>query len=109
MRTPIFLGVILVLALSVVSKGQTTAADFFNRGLERGKAKDADGAIADYAKAIELEPRMVAAYVNRSKARNAKGDFNGAISDTTRAIELGHPEIYLAYYHRVSHGGRITM
>ena len=100
MRTHIVLGAILLLALSAASNGQSTAADFFSHGLERGKAKDADGAIADYTRAIELDPKMAAAYVNRAKALNDKGDYVGAIADSTTAIELGHPEIYLAYYHR---------
>src|SRR5205085_1043402 len=44
--------------------------------------------IADYTKAIEIDPRSEFAYVNRGNARDNKGDDDGAIADYNRAIEL---------------------
>ncbi|MBI2899966.1 MAG: tetratricopeptide repeat protein, partial [Planctomycetes bacterium] len=55
-----------------------------------------DGAIADYTKAIELDPRNGRTYDNRADAKKAKGDLDGAIADYTKAIELD-PK-YPTYY-----------
>ena len=53
------------------------------------KAKgDLDGAIADYNRAIELNPKYASAYYNRGNAKEAKGDLDGAIADFKRATEV---------------------
>ena len=48
-----------------------------------------DGAIADFNRAIELNPKDDAPYYNRAQAKRLKKDTAGAIADYTRAIELG--------------------
>ena len=60
---------------------------------------DLAGALADYAKAIEIDPRYASAYFNRGIVRQAKGDLDSAIADYTRAIELD-PRYAKAYYGR---------
>ena len=60
-----------------------------NRGIEKGKEGDLDGAIADFTRAIELNPKDDAPYYNRAQAKRLKKDAAGAIADYTRAIELG--------------------
>lgn len=82
-------------------RGQTlnTAADYLNRGVEKVQKGDFDGAIADYTKAIEIDPRYVQAYGNRGIARKAKGDLDGAIADYTKVVEID-PRDRLAYYNR---------
>jgi serine/threonine protein kinase/tetratricopeptide (TPR) repeat protein len=47
-----------------------------------------DEALADYGRALELEPSFVGARSNRSYARFCCGDFEGAIEDCNRAIEI---------------------
>ncbi len=64
-------------------------ADLVNRGIEKGKKGDLDGAIADFTRAIELNPKDDAPYYNRAQAKWLKKDGAGAIADYTRAIELG--------------------
>jgi Flp pilus assembly protein TadD len=44
-----------------------------------------DGAIADYSKAIELDPKDASAWFARSLARKAKGDQVGADADLAQA------------------------
>jgi tetratricopeptide (TPR) repeat protein len=61
---------------------------FVNRGSARGFNGDANGAIADFSRAIELDPKSLSASYNRGIARLQKGDYNGAIADLSRAIEL---------------------
>ena len=48
-----------------------------------------DGAIADFNRAAELNPKDDAPYYNRAQARRLKNDTTGAIADYTKAIELG--------------------
>ncbi|HMF80187.1 MAG TPA: tetratricopeptide repeat protein [Candidatus Acidoferrum sp.] len=63
--------------------------DLVNRGIEKGKKGDLDGAIADFDRAITLNPKDDAPYYNRAQARRLKKDAAGAIADYTKAIELG--------------------
>ena len=49
---------------------------------------DEDRAIADYGKAIEINPRYANAYNNRSIAYRAKGDNEHAGADYSKAIEI---------------------
>ncbi|MFL6504906.1 MAG: tetratricopeptide repeat protein [Candidatus Udaeobacter sp.] len=63
--------------------------DLVNRGIEKAKNNDVDGAIADFNRAAELNPQDDAPYYNRAQARQLKNDKAGAIADYTKAIELG--------------------
>ncbi len=59
-----------------------------------------DKAIAEYNKAIELNPEYAEAYYNRGTAyAQGKGQFDQAISDFTKAIEL-NPKHAKAYNNR---------
>jgi len=60
---------------------------------------DREGALADYTKVIELDPRNVGAYNNRGNRKRDKGDLDGAIADYTRALEV-NPRYALAYNNR---------
>src|SRR5436190_5363014 len=73
--------------------------DLVNRGIEKAKNGDLDGAIADFDRAIQLDPKDAAIYNNRGLAKQAKGDFNAAIADFNRAIEL-NPKDAVAYSNR---------
>jgi tetratricopeptide (TPR) repeat protein len=63
--------------------------DLVNRGIEKGKEGNLDGAIANFTRAVELNPKDDAPYYNRAQAKWLKKDTAGAIADYTRAIELG--------------------
>jgi tetratricopeptide (TPR) repeat protein len=67
----------------------TSNNDLVNRGIEKAKNGDLDGAIADFNRAAELNPKDDAPYYNRAQARGLKNDKAGAIADYTKAIELG--------------------
>jgi tetratricopeptide (TPR) repeat protein len=49
---------------------------------------DIDRAIADYTRAIELNPNYGPAFEARGRAYARKGDYIRAIADVTRASEL---------------------
>ena len=79
--------------------GQTTANEFNARGVGKRAKGDLEGAIADFTKAIELNPEFAAAYNNRGGAKREKNDLDAAIADFTKAIEL-KPAYAVAYNHR---------
>src|SRR6266567_2305233 len=73
--------------------------DFFNRAGAKKAAGDLDGAIADYDRAIQLDPKDAAIYNNRGLAKQEKSDLDGAIADYNRVIELD-PKFAKAYCDR---------
>ena len=66
---------------------------------QKDDLKDYNGAIADYTKAIELNPNYANAYYNRGISKHNLKDYNGAISDYNKAIEID-PNYANAYYNR---------
>jgi tetratricopeptide (TPR) repeat protein len=62
---------------------------FYNRGYAWFALKGYDKAIADYGKAIELEPRLGLAYNNRALSRAVAGsDLVAALNDSDQALKL---------------------
>ena len=59
-----------------------------NRGIAKISMKDIDGAIADYTKALEINPKYTNSYINRSNALLMKKDIRGAIKDLNQAIMI---------------------
>jgi tetratricopeptide (TPR) repeat protein len=78
-------------ANSPAASGASDASDndLVNRGIEKAQKGDLDGAIADFNRAAELNPKDDAPYYNRAQARRLKNDTAGAMADYTKAIELG--------------------
>ena len=70
-----------------------------NRGISKDDLKDYYGAIADFTKAISLNPDYAYAYYNRGLSKNYLKDYYGAIADFTKAISL-NPDYVKAYYNR---------
>lgn len=91
--------VFILLMTATVAEAQTSAQDFFNRGVKRMDANDWDGAVADYTEVIARNPSVPEVYFNRSIALHRKRDLAGAIADLTKAIEL-KPTFAQAYYFR---------
>ena len=61
---------------------------YTNRGEAYASKKELDLAIADYTKAIEINPKYARAYDGRGVAYTSKGDYPRAVADVTRAVEL---------------------
>jgi tetratricopeptide (TPR) repeat protein len=61
---------------------------YAGRGQAHFFAGDKEKAIADYTRAVEIDPKDAAAYVSRGYVYKAKSDWANAIADITRAIAL---------------------
>jgi tetratricopeptide (TPR) repeat protein len=64
------------------------ASWYVARGGEYWKTGDYDRAIADYGRALELDPDYAGAFVGRGLSYYGKGDIDRAIADVDRAIRL---------------------
>ena len=69
-------------------EGAPEAAAHVSSGIEKQKIGDYDGAIADFDRAIEIDPENVGAFVNRAVCKQNKDDHLGAIADWDCALEL---------------------
>ena len=84
----------------VTINGQSQSInEVINRGMAKEIKGDWDGAIADFSKAIELNPTFADNYQMRGTAKRDKGDLDGAIADFTKAIDL-NPQDYNNYFNR---------
>ena len=85
-------GAIFAVSLAVSPGANAEDAPF----IKSGKAKFIQGyyrgAIADYDRAIMLNPSLAEAHYNQGVAKSKLGDHDGAEADRQRAIELD-PEI----------------
>jgi len=90
--------IIFCLFITILAYAQT-AEDYFNSGLTKSNKQDYKGAIQDYSKAIELDPKLVKAYVNRGLAKANIKDYREAIQDYSKAIELD-PKLAKTYESR---------
>jgi tetratricopeptide (TPR) repeat protein len=88
------------LALADELVRETPGLDYNERGVHKAQGGDLDGAIADFDKAIQINPHLVSAYANRGTARIDRGrDLEGAVGDFTKALEL-NPRLVPAYIGR---------
>lgn len=70
------------------------AESYLSQGFGKWFCSDYAGAIQDYNKAIELNPKYAEAYFNRGGAKFNLQDVFGALADYSKAGELGLSEAY---------------
>ncbi len=78
----------LIWALPVFVFAQGNEEDFVAHGIQKAQNGDLDGAISDFTRGIELDPKDSNAYFNRGIAKSRKGDLDAAISDFDRSIAI---------------------
>ena len=81
------------------SESFTEAISYNNRGEVYRQQGESENAIADFNKAIELDPTDAIAYSDRGVVYFAQDEFEKAITDFTKAIELD-PADAVNYYYR---------
>ena len=52
-------------------------------------SKDYQGAISDFSKSLEIDPKYGGAYLNRGITRELAKDLQGACDDWRKAADLG--------------------
>ena len=75
------------------------AVRHYNAGVKLETQSRSLDALAEYDRAIRLDPRLARAYLNRGSLFNRLGEHHRAILDYGEAIRLV-PEFTLAYYNR---------
>jgi tetratricopeptide (TPR) repeat protein len=78
---------ILLLSLTLTVYGEI-AQESVDQGNAKSKMKDSKGAIADFTKAIQIDPKDEYIYYAREFAKENPEDHTGAIADYTKAIEI---------------------
>ncbi len=72
---------------------------FYQRGEEKAKKGDYQGAIAEFNQFLRLNPRGFKAYYGRGVALQKLGDSKGALADLDLYLQF-HPNDSEAHYHR---------
>ena len=99
MKRNLFIFVLIFLPLTQIFS--QTADEYNKSGISKLKHHNYIGAMRDFNKAIELNPKLAEAYYNRGRIKNKLEDYRGAIQDFTEAIEI-NPKYTDAYYNRGS-------
>ena len=64
------------------------AGIYYGRGLVRQESKNLDGALADYSKAVEIDPSLAQAYANRAVIETLQNKKPEAAKDFDKAFKL---------------------
>lgn len=91
---------ILALSLLTTSFGQT-ADEYLKNGVEKHNAKDLEGAIKDYTKAIKLDKNLTNAYFNRGMCEQALKNYKDAYKDFELTTKLD-PKLANAFYSKAT-------
>jgi len=65
-----------------------SARDYFEQGDYEYEQGNCDQAIADYSRAIELNPKLAEAYNNRAYVHMVKKEYGAALGDLNQALQL---------------------
>ena len=68
--------------------------NFYKSANEKFDKEDYQGAIDDYSKIIELDPKNVDAWTQRGDTKFSLKNYHGAIDDCAKAIELDPNNTY---------------
>ena len=85
--------VLLILFIPFLALAQT-AEDYFDKGVAKYDQGDYKGALQDYNKAIELDPKLADAYGARGIVKIALGQKDSGCLDLSKAGELGAVQVY---------------
>src|SRR4051794_33928338 len=93
----------------ILDTGRTSSRNlmlsYHNRGIGWGLKGYPDRAIADFRRALQIDPTFVPAYANLGTALSRKGDLSGAIRSFEEALRL-EPNSVIAYVGRGNAYGR---
>jgi tetratricopeptide (TPR) repeat protein len=70
-------------------RGRDRAGAYQSRAEGHRIIKEYDSALADFARALEIDPQNALTYSNRAEVYRMLGKYDAVIADTTQAIKLG--------------------
>ncbi len=97
MKKYLLLIILVVILTACVSEQKTNNLEA--RGIEKYKKYDYRGALVDFDKHIEQNPKDTSAYLYRASAKAMLNDYKGSLIDNSKAIELDSTS-QLALYNR---------
>ena len=77
---------------------------YYNRGVLYGYLGQDDKAIADYTKAIEVNPKHESAWANRGVCHSNLGNIDNATHDLTMCLKINPKSIYRVNLHLCQKG-----
>lgn len=96
----------ILLLLLCIPLGLSAQVDKdYNNGLEKYKLKDYRGAIADYTRAIKIDPDNISSYYGRATAKRNLKNNSGAIADCNKIIEIDPNNAETFFLRAVLKGG----
>lgn len=81
-------------------KDRDRAATHSNRGILLARRGRDEAAVADYTRALELEPALVRALINRGNAHTRLKHWDAALADYAAAITWSQGRNALVFYNR---------
>ncbi|NJK65505.1 MAG: tetratricopeptide repeat protein [Microcoleus sp. CSU_2_2] len=75
------------------------AREYYERGVEKSRNKDAAGAVQAFNKSIQLSPKNAETFYRRANANYDLKKYQEAIADYSQAIAL-NPNYFQAYFNR---------
>jgi tetratricopeptide (TPR) repeat protein len=91
----------LTLDIPIAVQPASPADDYLAAGLEKERKNDYQGALLEYDRAIEANPRYADAYMGRGFANYKLGERSPALTDFNTAITL-NPKLARAYVNRAN-------
>ena len=88
MKKLILVVVTLFIFGCATSNEENHAGAYYSQGVDWENKGDYERAIANYSKAIEIDPKLPVSYKLRARLYEKKSRYDKAISDYTQAIEL---------------------
>ncbi len=87
---------ILICYTTLPIYAQNSAEEYFYSGVKKANSGDYEGAIKEFDKAIEINPKDAKAYYGRGLAKIGMGQKDSGCLDLSKAGDLGHSEAYEA-------------
>ena len=85
------------------SHSNRRAAKFYNQGLKKSQNKQYQKAIANFTKAIKIEPKFINAYLKRCEMYYKLGNHQGILDDCKRIISINPSIVEAFYYQGIAH------
>jgi tetratricopeptide (TPR) repeat protein len=77
----------------LISKNNTVFVAYNNRGIAYFNKKEVERAIADFSRAIEINPNIAYVYNNRGAAYILQDNYNKALADFQKSLQLNPNDI----------------